>query len=168
MKFNTLIRSNDAIRSTLLKLLSELDSRANAYELMSKGLLYLLLAQLFRDEARETKKEYSMEYIKRINRRLEPAFQYIKQAYSGEINIATLAGLCGMSVSHFCRTFRKMTGATPVQYINEYRVNKADILLRTTEKTVSDIAQTTGFHDECYFCRIFRRIKGYTPSSLRK
>jgi AraC-like DNA-binding protein len=53
-------------------------------------------------------------------------------------------------------------------YLNRLRVFLAAEFLRQTDKTIQDIAWQTGFNDQAYFCRVFKKIYGVSPKQVRK
>ena len=65
-----------------------------------------------------------------------------------------------MNPRYFCRVFRQLTGRTPIDYLNYYRIECAAELLCAEEDSVTDIALSCGFGDPGYFARLFRRHKG--------
>ena len=69
--------------------------------------------------------------------------------------------------AHFCRFFKAATGKTALEYINEYRVDRAQVLLEKTSMSLSEIAESVGFDDLNYFCRLYKRIKGTSPGKHR-
>lgn len=73
-----------------------------------------------------------------------------------------------MNRKYFCIFFRNMTGKTPFEYLNNYRVEQAGELLLSTDMMVAKIAGNCGFNDASYFSKIFRRHKGETPHNYRK
>lgn len=79
-----------------------------------------------------------------------------------------LAKMAHMSGSSFLRIFRKATGHSPIKYLLKLRVKRAMTLLRSSDKTVTEIAMEVGFNDSNYFTRQFRIISGTTPSKYRK
>ncbi|MCB9138581.1 MAG: helix-turn-helix domain-containing protein [Caldilineaceae bacterium] len=92
---------------------------------------------------------------------------YIHAHFDHNISRAQLADAVGFSPNHVARTFREEVGLTPWQYLNRYRVAKAQHLLRTSETSVTDIATAVGFNSPAYFCRIFRRESGKSPHAFR-
>lgn len=64
--------------------------------------------------------------------------------------------------------FKSMTGKTPIEYLNEYRIEKACHKLRYTDMPVTDIAFSCGFSDLSYFIKTFKRLKGVSPGKYRK
>ena len=74
----------------------------------------------------------------------------------------------GYSYGHLCRIFRKEYGISPVGYVNAIRIERAKLLLRDTELTVSEIALRTGFDSLSYFSRRFRQITGQCPTAFRE
>ena len=64
--------------------------------------------------------------------------------------------------------FKEGTGMTPMEYLMEYRIKNADIQLKTTEKSISDIAYECGFGDSAYFSRCYKKRRGITPSAARR
>lgn len=82
--------------------------------------------------------------------------------------IETYAAMSGVSVTYFFRCFRKWAGSTPIEYRNTLRLSNAENLLRCTDMRIGEIAQSVGFDDAFYFCRLFTRRFGMSPQSYRK
>ncbi|MFC2821140.1 MAG: helix-turn-helix domain-containing protein [Spirochaetales bacterium] len=72
-----------------------------------------------------------------------------------------------VSEDYLTRIFKKELGLSPWDYVNRYRVWLAGRLLRNTGMSVNEISMATGFQDQAYFCRVFKKIKGYSPSFIR-
>ena len=78
-----------------------------------------------------------------------------------------LAGLGGLSVSTFERSFRKHLKNSPMQFLKRLRVSRAAAALVQTESPISEIADAGGFSDQAHFSREFKRIFSCTPSHWR-
>lgn len=83
------------------------------------------------------------------------------------VSLAKLSTEAGLSRFHLLRLFKEQTGRTPAQYHLDLRIQRAQRLLRTSDATVSDIAQQCGFLDHSHFARTFRRRVGCSPSAYR-
>jgi len=62
------------------------------------------------------------------------------------------------------KLYKKRTGITLKTYINEYRIEKAKELLRTGDKTISEVAESVDFDNFSYFSALFKKITGVSPS----
>ncbi|MBQ7644339.1 MAG: helix-turn-helix transcriptional regulator, partial [Spirochaetales bacterium] len=72
-----------------------------------------------------------------------------------------------VSEDYLTRIFKKELGLSPWDYLNRYRIWLAGTLLRNTGMSVNDVAEATGFQDQAYFCRVFKKIRGFSPSRVR-
>jgi AraC-like DNA-binding protein len=72
-----------------------------------------------------------------------------------------------VSEDYLTRIFRKELGLSPWDYLNRYRIYLATILLKESTLTINEVASQTGFQDQAYFCRVFRKIKGCAPTKIR-
>jgi len=72
-----------------------------------------------------------------------------------------------VSEDYLTRIFRKELGLSPWDYLNRYRIYLATILLKESTLTINEVASQTGFQDQAYFCRVFRKIKGCAPTKVR-
>ncbi|MCI8929296.1 MAG: helix-turn-helix transcriptional regulator [Lachnospiraceae bacterium] len=93
---------------------------------------------------------------------------YIRDHYEEAVTLTELARVAGMSPKYFCRAFSHMTGKTPIEYLNYYRIEQAGEQLLLTERSVTEIALACGFNDMSYFSRTFSRYKGASPTAYRK
>lgn len=100
--------------------------------------------------------------------RLETLFEYVDNNYYNRISLEEAATIANFSPHYFCKFFKRMTGVTFFDYLNEYRCEKADLLLRTTDKSIMEIALESGFSSCQYFSKIYHRFRGYSPSETRK
>lgn len=100
--------------------------------------------------------------------RIKTMLQYIQQHYAEEITVAQIARSAIVSESECLRCFRALLGVTPIQYVKQYRVQKAAELLRTGTQKVTEIGTQCGFQGMSYFTRTFKRICGCTPTDYRK
>ena len=92
---------------------------------------------------------------------------YIESNLSGTILVAALARIAGVSCSRFHRTFRSRFGVTPHVYVTVKRVEFAQVLMLTTNESLSQISLACGMADQSHFTRIFRRLTGKTPGQWR-
>lgn len=95
------------------------------------------------------------------------AVVYINSHYAEELNAGQLCTLVGMSYSFFSRSFKTITGKSFKEYLNITRVNQAERLLATTDKTVSEISSECGYNDVSYFVKVFRECKSMPPGSYK-
>ena len=82
--------------------------------------------------------------------------------------IPRLARIAEMSEAHFIRTFRDTFGETPHRYLQRRRVERAMFLLRSTERSVTDVCFDVGFGSVGTFSRTFSEIVGESPTSFRQ
>lgn len=101
-------------------------------------------------------------------RELRAPVDYIREHFSSNISVASLAGACSISVSALERRFKKHLGTTPHQYINEVRLDSARRMLLETDKPIGTIALETGFADHSHFTRAYSRRFGVCPRRERQ
>lgn len=94
--------------------------------------------------------------------------EYIQENYMNAISIGELASIIHFSEQYFMRFFKKYTGMTCVDYINDYRLNKASYLLVTTDDSIMEISGKVGMNHVSYFNLMFKRKFGMTPKEYRK
>ena len=114
-------------------------------------------------------KEFELSYVSKDTRnRLQPALNFIHSEYTKDnIAIPELAALCKMSPSMFRLTFTNTMGISPIKYINNLKITHAKELLTTEDCSVSEASKLSGFHDECYFSRTFKKHTGVSPSEYK-
>ena len=86
----------------------------------------------------------------------------------GDIKLETLADECGLSVSHFARSFRRSFGTSAHRYLILKRVEIAKALLSETNYSLVDVAAQTGFSDQAALTRAFANVVGATPAKWRR
>lgn len=99
--------------------------------------------------------------------RLDDFAMAIRSAPGRDWNITAMARQCGLSVPHFNRLWRAARGMAPGQYIIRQRIRRAAELLRESDLSIQQIADTLGYRDVFFFHRQFRRFAGVTPRAAR-
>lgn len=100
--------------------------------------------------------------------RIERTVEVIRNNLGMQVSIQELAASVNMSHAYYAQQFRKHTGESPRSYFNKLRIAKASEYLAQTNAKVESVAQLVGFEDAFYFCRLFKRITGKTPTGYRR
>jgi AraC family transcriptional regulator len=90
---------------------------------------------------------------------------YIEAHIEGPIRVADLAAASRLSIRYFSHALRQSFGSSPQEFTLRRRIERAEILMLSTEQTFADIALACGFCDQAHFCKRFRKINGQTPKA---
>jgi AraC-like DNA-binding protein len=90
------------------------------------------------------------------------------RTFAKPLRIRRLARIAQVSEAHFIRTFRSTFGEAPHRYLQRRRVERAMFLLRTTDRSITDICFDVGFNSLGTFSRTFHDIVGETPTAFRQ
>ena len=124
---------------------------------MEAGLLLFLAEMIDEFGKTDTQHNSGFEYVQK-------AIKFIDYNYSRDIDINDVAGSAGISRSHLYRLFVQHTSMPPNEYLMRFRINKAVELLEHSSLSVGEIAYSTGFSDQLYFSRVFKKYMGVPPS----
>lgn len=161
------IRGNERIVSLVKNLTFEISEKKEHYENAVRGIVLELFSLLLRDY-RDTKiLDYPDSKTVRHYRTVYPAIHMIRADCTAEYSVEELATACNVSKYHFCRIFKEVTGLSAVDYRNEYRLQTAEVLLKTTDRTVAEISLSCGFDDPAYFSRCYKNKYGISPIKSR-
>lgn len=164
--------AQNEIRELMLKLWSLENSGESelAYRLKVQALLCEIVA-LILERAPECEIQHSKN-LSLENRNnilaLEKVFTYIHSNFDSDITPDDAAAVLNYSTSYFLKFWRKNAGIPLHSYINEYRVNKAMILLSETDQPISKIGLQVGFSSLKTFNRVFKSVAGVSPSEYRR
>ncbi len=100
--------------------------------------------------------------------RVHRAVELIHARYAEALTLETLARASGMSRYHFTRTFGQEIGCSPYRYLMQVRIERAQQLLRTSRRSITEVALSVGFTDLGRFARAFKAQVGVLPSQLAR
>lgn len=149
-------------------IIDEYKSRGAGYQLAIRSLLNLILVHFARHPGVDRTNGRSSGFDMALHGRFKDLISYIEDHYYEKITVEKAASIVSLSPSHFCRTFKKMTGKTFVDYLNLHRLNMAERMLLETSDSITEIAAAVGFESLNYFSQMFKEYKQYTPSQCRK
>jgi AraC family transcriptional regulator len=93
---------------------------------------------------------------------------FIETNLDSPIRSVNLARIVRLTPCHFSRAFRNSFGDSPIEYVMQRRIERAQRLMLSTDSSLSEIALDCGFADQAYLCRLFRRMVGESPGSWRR
>lgn len=100
--------------------------------------------------------------------RMKQMLRFVEEHYAEELTVEKIAGCVALSESACLRSFRQLLGTTPIQYVKQYRIEKAAELLLTTRLHTGEIGAECGFADMSYFTKTFREHMHCTPREYRQ
>ena len=144
-------------------MIQELQTCKDDYQQMLEICLRQIFIKLHRCFNTITKTENSL-----IAEEMDKAIFYFAEHYNEDICIEDYAKEHLMSTSWFIRNFKQYTGSTPMQYILSKRIHNAETLLQNEHYNITEISNIVGYDNPLYFSRIFKKVKGISPTEYRK
>jgi two-component system response regulator YesN len=92
----------------------------------------------------------------------------VEKNYSKAITVQHIAEMIQMNPDYFSHLFKSSMGINFIEFLNRYRIDKAEELLSKGNYKVYEVAEMVGFNEYKYFARLFRRLKGYCPTEVEK
>lgn len=106
--------------------------------------------------------------LKNFSYSIRKAIEFIRANLDQDLSLNTISDAIGISSFELSRQFKKETGEGITEYINKQRISEAVYLMENNNISITDIAYMAGFNDVNYFTKVFKKIKGVTPSEYRK
>lgn len=169
-KVSSLLESSD--RGLLFPGAEKLQSQLEALTKLSGVEKITSLLEIFQKLTALKCEKLSSEYFNAIKgeeteNRINKVCQYIQQHAAEDITLEQVAELIHLSRSAFSKFFKRATGKTFSDYVNDIRIGKACYLLTESDKAINEIAYETGFDSLTYFNRVFLKKKHITPRQFR-
>jgi AraC family transcriptional regulator len=95
------------------------------------------------------------------------AIELLEENLAGRVRLSDLAHQCGLSISHFGRSFKASFGMSAHRWLVHRRVERTKALMAQTGISLAEIADSAGFADQAAFTRAFRQIVGVSPGRWR-
>ena len=112
--------------------------------------------------------ENNARFLKPVSQeRIQIMLSFIHQHYNEKLTLDQIAGSAMVSKRECLRCFQTCIQKTPFAYLIDYRIRMAERLLSASSHTVTQIALETGFNNSAYFTKIFKELRGMTPSQYR-
>lgn len=144
--------------STLMQSISLHTHNPGHAILETKGILFQLVSRFLKNACNK----YEI-----TDNRIIKTLRYIRKHIHEPITIDELTQLCFLSKDHFIRLFKKEMLTTPTQYINQKKIERAQLILLTSNQSIKDIAYNLSFEDVSYFNRLFKKYTGVTPAKYK-
>lgn len=160
------------IHGRLHELMLDIQREYNSDSILTSAAIYMKLLEMFvligrkytgegikSDVTYSKQKEYTAKFIY--------VCQHIQEHCTEDISLDNAAALVGFSKYHFARLFKNFTGNSFYKYLNQKRIEYAEKLLVDPEISISEVALQSGFSSLSAFIRMFKIIKGCTPTEFR-
>ena len=160
------ISKNKEIAQYINKIFDCMKEKNTGYEFLIQGYLYIILGLIMKNKLYIKSNKVLEKNNKRI-KQLKTIIDYIEEKYDEHITLEDLSNKINLNPKYFTKIFQEMTGKSPIQYLNTYRIEMACEMLLTTNLRITDICLNCGFNDLSYFIKIFKKEKNISPKKFR-
>lgn len=134
-------------------------NRADTYRLT--GMLYLFLSVIAKSQQTKMETPSGNTYVNH-------AIAYIQNHYSISVSVEEISDYVGINRSYLSSLFKEYTGMSPVKYLQNFRITRAQHMLTVTDISVESIALSCGYQSPEAFHKIFRQLTGMSPKAFRR
>jgi AraC-like DNA-binding protein len=157
------------LHNTMQALASEMAKQAPGSEVVATRLAEVLFIQILRAHIGSGAESRNKGWLRAI---FDPQIGTAMSAIHGDVNtpwtVQSLAEAAGMSRSAFAARFKELIGQTPLEYVTEWRMQKAMQLLERRDKKLIDVARSVGYESDAAFSKAFKRVVGASPGEYIK
>ncbi len=155
---------DEEIGGILRKALKEQEEKMPYYQESVKAMIQQILVIIFRkyldDSSENGELSNKLKLIKKV-------VKYIKRHYDEDLTVERISEECGYSRFYVSKTFKEITGYTVIWYINAARIENAKSLIKNGDLSMSEIALQSGFGNQSYFGKVFKRIENISPHEYK-
>lgn len=157
---NPVIQISPQVMAIIKEIIHSKDTLGENLKLTSLLLMFLYeLSQCHNDSSiRPVSKNY---YV-------DEAIKYIQENYYRDISVQEIANYICINRSYLSRLFKEVAGMSPKGYLINYRMEKAYDLLCSSDLSIASVGMSVGYTDQFLFSKVFKRIKGISPSKARE
>ncbi len=164
---------NPELSSQLNRLMLEIEKEYFGKTPLSGANIYSMLIEMFVATARnytgnatgfDVSHDKQLEYTEKFI----SVCEYVNEHFAEDLNLDEVSNMSGFSKFHFTRLFKQFTGKTFYRYVNMKRIENAEKLLVNPSASVTEVAIHSGYSSLPAFVRMFKLIKGCTPTEFRK
>ncbi len=164
------LRNVPEVSNTVRKLAREVHEdllgRERAIQLFSEELMLSILRYLHEKNIFVQQLASANTYLQ--DARVKRVTEYVQENVDQDLSNKVLAKIVGVSEDYIGQFFKTLLSANPQEYVEQERMKRAMLLLRTTKKSIRDISLMVGYKDSAYFCRRFKIVYGASASKFRK
>lgn len=135
-------------------------SKQPFYHIQARALFELILHRLLSNFTRQSTTQ--------TDPRIKKLTAYLAENYAEPLKISDLAERVNLNPVYLGKLFKENTGSTFREYLNHIRINNAEMMLAAGDFTVTETAERCGFQDISYFSNMFKEMRGYSPSIVKK
>ncbi len=155
------------IQEHLDQIIQESNDKKQGYKLCAKSVfieMLVMLGRYFQSQMDDADQPLSDSR----HRAIEQAIAFMESNFSEQLSLEDIATSVYLSPNYFSEVFKQSTGIAPWEYVTGLRLEQACALLKDTDRSITDIALSTGFSDSSYFSKVFKEKYSKTPSQYRK
>ena len=147
-----------------MELFEEMEEKDNNFEVVCQNLLEVLIINM----VRRTKANLLIAPAKKVAKECRFVEQYINNHFREEISLELLSEKAFMNKFYLVHAFKQYKGISPINYLIQLRIKEAKELLSTTNYSISQISESSGFSSQSYFSQVFKKETGMMQNEYRK
>jgi AraC family transcriptional regulator len=163
------MHGDQKLDALLADFVSELRGEKPGKEIVMRALVEQTLVHILRNYSTSRRsEELELSRVGLVDRRIRRSVELMHTQLDQDLTLTKLAAASYLSPFHFARLFKKLTGASPHNYLAGIRATRAQLLLAETELSVTEIGARVGYLSGSHFTKAFRLATGATPREFRK
>lgn len=163
------IDKDQKLERILAEFVSELAAEKPGKEIVLRALVEQVLVHLLRNYSTpRLSEELELSRVGLVDRRIRRSVELMHAQLDQDLTLKALAAASYLSPFHFARLFKKLTGASPHNYLAGIRATRAQLLLAETDLSVAEVGARVGYLSSSHFTKAFRTATGATPREFRK
>ena len=159
---------NDQLGEIFREIAGFYKEKREGYHLLVLSAVYRLLYLLYTEGIQAEETVDSSHGTLRDLERMKLCMEFVREHYGESISLADVAGLLSITSEHFCRLFRKYTGQTFLNYVNQIRMEHFYTDLLETDENITFLLDKNGITNYKGFLRKFKEIYGEPPKAVRR